>query len=114
MVEARAFSIMHFCSNKFFMNAQKNAMALSLQQLLNGQRVLRMPGRSFSFGSFNIGSLNGKRMELCEELLRREVGICCIQEVRWRSMGLKFVGSLDRRFKLRWSGNEGKIGGVGI
>ena len=22
-------------------------------------------------------------------------------------MGLKFVGSLDRRFKLWWSGNEG-------
>ena len=99
-------------------------MALSPQQLLNGQRVLRIPGlssfsscsfrRSFSFGSYNIGSLNGKSMELCEELVRREVGICCIQEVRWRGMGLKSVGSSDRRFKLWWSGNEDKIGGVGI
>ena len=53
-------------------------------------------------------------MELCEELVKREVGICCIQEVRWRGMGSKFVGSLDRRFKLWWSGNEDKIGGVGI
>ena len=53
-------------------------------------------------------------MELCEELLRREVGICCIQEVRWRGMGSKFVGSSDRRFKLWWSSNEDKIGGVGI
>ena len=96
-------------------------MALSPQQLLNGQRVIRIPGlsscsfgRSFSFGSYNIGSLNGKSMELCEELVRREVGICCIQEVRWRGMGSKFLGSLDRRFKLWWSGNEDKIGGVGI
>ena len=40
-------------------------------------------GRSFSFGSFNIRSLNAKSMELCEELLKREVGICCIQEVRF-------------------------------
>ena len=72
------------------MNTHKKAMALSPQQLLNGQRVLILPElssfssfeRSFSFGSFNIGSLNGKSMELCEELLRREVGICCIQEVK--------------------------------
>ena len=77
-----------FCSKNFSMNIQNKAMALSPQQLLNGQRVLRIPGlssfsscsfgRSFSFGSYNIGSLNGKSMELCEELLRREVGICCI------------------------------------
>ena len=46
----------------------KKAMAFSSQQLLNGQRMLRMPGlssfsscsfgRSISFGSFNIESLN--------------------------------------------------------
>ena len=48
------------------------------------------------------------------ELVRREVGICCIQEVRWRRMGSKSVGSSGRRFKLWWSGNEDKIGGVGI
>ena len=52
-------------------------------------------------------------MELCGELLRREVGICCTQE-RWGSMGSKFLGSLGRRFKLWWSGNEDKIGDVGI
>ena len=99
-------------------------MALSPQQLLNGQRVLRIPGlssfsscslgRSFSFGNYNIGSLNGKSMELCGELVKREVGICCIQKVRWKGMGSKFVGSSGRRFKLWWSGNEDKIGGVGI
>ena len=106
------------------MNIQNKAMALSLQQLLNEQRMLRIPelssfsscsfGRSFSFGSYNIGSLNGKSIKLCEELVRREVGICCIQEVRWRGMGSKFVGSSGRRFKLWWSDNEDKIGGVGI
>ena len=46
--------------------------------------------------------------------MRREVGICCIQEVRWRGMGSKSVGSSGRRFKLWWSGNEDKIGGVRI
>ena len=53
-------------------------------------------------------------MELCEKLVRREVGICCIQEVRWRGMSSKFVGSSGKRFELWWSGNEDKIGGVGI
>ena len=56
--------------------------------------------RSFSFISFNFGSLNGKSMELCEGLLRRKVGIYCIREVRWRGMGSKFVGSSGIRFKL--------------
>ena len=51
-------------------------------------------------------------MELCEELLRREVDICCIQKVRWRSMGSKFLGSLGKRLKLWWFGNQDKIGGV--
>ena len=48
------------------------------------------------------------------ELLRREVGICCIKEVRWRGMGSKFLGSLGRRFKLWWFGKKDKIGNVGI
>ena len=89
---------------QIFMIKHKKAMAFNPQQLLNGQRALRMPvlssfsfcffGKSFSFSSFNIGSLNGKSMELCEKFLRREVAICCIQEVRWRGMGSKFIGSL--------------------
>ena len=53
-------------------------------------------------------------MELCEEFVKREVGICCIQEVRWKCMSSKFVGSSGSRFKLWWSSNEDKIGGVGI
>ena len=68
------------------------------QQLLNGQRMLRMPGlssfsfrRSFSFGSFNISSLNGKSMKLCEELLKREVGIYCIQEKKVERYGFKII-----------------------
>ena len=109
-VEARACSIEHFLLHKFFHEYTKKSNGSQSSQLLNGQKVLRIPGlssfsscsfgRSFSFGSYNIGSLNGKSMELGEKLVRREVGICCIQEVRWRGMGSKFVGSSGRRFKL--------------
>ena len=38
----------------------------------------------------------------------------CIQEARWRGMGLKFLGSLGRRFKLWGSDNEDEIAGIGI
>ena len=53
-------------------------------------------------------------MKLCEELLRRQVDICCLQKVRWRGMCSKFLGKLGERFNLWWSGNKNKKGGVGI
>ena len=104
-VEARACSIRTSFAPTNFHDYTKKAMALSPQQFSNEQRVLRMPGLSsfYSFEvfwCFNIGSLNGKSMELCAKLLRRKVGICCIQEMRWRGMGSKFLDSLGRRFKL--------------
>ena len=40
--------------------------------------------------------------------------MCCLQEVRWRGQGARFVGCRGRRYKLWWSGNNDGIGGVGI
>ena len=37
-----------FCIKNFSMNIQNKAMALSPQKLLNGQRMLRISGFSFS------------------------------------------------------------------
>ena len=100
---------------------KKKAKAFSLQQLLNGQRLLRMPalssfrsfGRSFSYGSFNTGLLNGKSMELCRIVKKED---CCLLYPRSevKRHGLKILASLAKKFKLWWSGNEDKIGGVGI
>jgi len=53
-------------------------------------------------------------MEVCEELRRRKVDVCCLQEVRWRGKGARFLGIRGRRYKLWWSGNTKGIGGVGI
>ena len=33
-------------------------------------------------GTWNIGALNGKGLEICDELWRRNVDLCCLQEVR--------------------------------
>ena len=51
---------------------------------------------------------------MCEELRKRKVDVCCIQEVRWKGQGARFVGTLGRRYKLWWSGNHAGCGGVGI
>ena len=50
-------------------------------------------------------------MEVCEQL-KGEVDMCCLQEVRWRGQGARFVGSRGKRYKLWWSGNNDGIGGV--
>ena len=51
---------------------------------------------------------------MCEELRKRKVNVCCIQEVRWKGQGARFVGTSGQRYKLRWSGNDAGFRGVGI
>ena len=66
------------------------------------------------FDTLNVGSLCGRKTEVCEELRKRRVDVCCIQEVRWKGEGARFVGTLRRRYKLWWSGNDAGFRGVGI
>ena len=40
--------------------------------------------------------------------------LCCLQEVRHRVEGARFIGVKGRRYKLWWSGNDDGVGGVGI
>ena len=63
-----------------------------------------------------MGSLCGKKTEVCEELRKRKVDVCCMQEVRWKGQGVCFVGTSKRRYrpKLFWSENDAEFGGVGI
>ena len=51
---------------------------------------------------------------MCEKLRKRKVDVCCIQEVRWKGQGARFVDTSGRRYKLWWSGNDAGFGGVGI
>ena len=51
---------------------------------------------------------------MCEELKKRKVDVCCLQEVRWRGEGARFFGVKGRRYKLWWSGSGDKTGGEGI
>ena len=51
---------------------------------------------------------------MCEELRKRKVDVCCLQEVRWRGEGARFFGVKGRRYKLWWCENDDKTGSVVI
>ena len=93
-------------------------MAPNPQQLLNGQRVQRISGfksecHGIRFGALNVESLCERKTEVCEELRKRKVDVCCIQEVRWKGQGARFVGT-SGWYKLWWSENNAGFRGVGI
>ena len=61
-------------------------------------------------GSWNIGTLQGKSIELVKILRKRRINIACVQETKW-------VGSKARDvdgYKLWYSGSERRRNGVGI
>ena len=103
---------------------QNKILTPSPRQPLNGQRVLRISGLKLltekvakrlgvRFGSWNVGSISGRETKVCEELRKRKVDVCCLQEVRWRGEGARFFG-VKERYKLWWCGNDDKTGGIGI
>ena len=94
-------------------------VAPSPWQLLNGQGVQRISGlksecHGIKFGTLNVGTLCGRKTEVCEELRKRKIDVCSIQEVRWKGQVTRFVGTVGQRYKLGWSGNDAGFGGVGI
>ena len=94
-------------------------VAPSPRQLLNGQGVQRISGfksecHGIRFGTLNVGSLCGRKTKVCEELKKRKVDVCCIQETKWKGQGARFMGTSGRRYKLWRSGNGAGFGGVGV
>ena len=44
------------------------------------------------FATWNVGTMVGRGMEIVMELMKRRVSVCCIQEVRWKGDGVRFMG----------------------
>ena len=65
-------------------------------------------------GTWNVGIMSGRGKEVCEELRKRRMNVCCLQEVRLRGQGARFMGVKGRRYKWWWSGNSDGTGGVGV
>ena len=53
-------------------------------------------------------------LEICDELWKRNVDTCCLQEVRWRGCWSRLIGLQGRKYKLWWSGNQEGCGGVEV
>ena len=84
---------------------KKYTNAPSPRQFLNEQGVRRISGfkskcHGIRFDTLNVESLCGRKTDVCEELKTRKVDVCCIQEVRWKGLGARFVGTLGRRYEL--------------
>ncbi|XP_071719305.1 uncharacterized protein [Rutidosis leptorrhynchoides] len=61
-------------------------------------------------GSWNVGTLTGKRYELVETLRKRKVDILWVQETRWKGCGAVKI----KDYKLWFSGSRVARKGVGI
>ena len=42
------------------------------------------------------------------------IGVCCLQEVRWRGQGARMLRMKRKRHKLCWCGKGDGVGGVGV
>ena len=65
-------------------------------------------------GDLECREYEWERYKLCEGMRKRRMNACCLQEVRWREQGVRFVGVKGRRYKLWWSGNSDGMEGVGV
>ena len=59
-------------------NEEKKQMAHSYQQPLIGEEVQRISGFRVQFKSWNVISICRRGTEVCEELRKRKVDVCCI------------------------------------
>ncbi|ESN95639.1 hypothetical protein HELRODRAFT_150089, partial [Helobdella robusta] len=64
------------------------------------------------FGTWNVGTLTGRSLEVVKKLQRRVVDVAALQEIRWKGEGTRFVGDKGGRYKLWWKEDDG-TGGVG-
>ncbi|XP_021846821.1 uncharacterized protein [Spinacia oleracea] len=64
------------------------------------------------FGTWNIGSLTGRLVEVVEVMRRRRINILCLQETKW--IGNKAREIAPWGYKLWYSGKTRGSNGVGI
>ncbi|ESO09831.1 hypothetical protein HELRODRAFT_167641 [Helobdella robusta] len=84
---------------------------VAVQGTIDGRTTCRP--RGWRFGTWNVGTLTGRSLEVVEELQRRMVDVAALQEIRWKGEGTRFVGAKGGRYKLCWKGDDG-TGGVGV
>ncbi|KAH1225701.1 Craniofacial development protein 2 [Glycine max] len=68
--------------------------------------------RRIRFGTWNIGTLTGKSMEIVDVMVRRKINFMCLQETKWTGEKAKELDNSG--FKLWYTGKIRSRNGVGI
>ncbi|KAH1262945.1 Phosphoinositide phospholipase C 6 [Glycine max] len=68
--------------------------------------------RMIRFGTWNIGTLTGKSMEIVDVMVRRKINFMCLQETKWTGEKAKELDNSG--FKLWYTGKIRSRNGVGI
>jgi exonuclease III len=82
-------------------------------------RARRCPGASkikLRFGSWNVGTMTSKSLELEEIMQRRRIDIMCVQETKWKNTAnrARFLNNKTKAFKFIYHGTVQGRNGVGI
>ena len=85
----------------------------------HSQTVIKLPDQErlqerLRVATVNVGTLRGRASEVVETVSRRNIDICCLQEVRWRGAGTRTITDKDTQYKLFWIRNQEGNGGVGV
>ena len=72
------------------------------------------PHDTFKIASWNIGTMRDRSSEIVETITRRNIDLCCVQEVRWRGASARHITGKDSRYKFFWVGNNQGTSGVGV
>ena len=68
-----------------------------VQPLTLGKYCLQNDGKPDEWFGVRVGTWNVGSMSRREELGKRRMDVCCLQEVRWRGQGAEFMGVKGRR-----------------
>ena len=112
--------LLHLNTMKVLNKFLKNVTGNYVEGVVNG-RTGSGPVRStscktkhdtFKIASWNTGTMRGRSSEIVETITRRNVDLCCMQEVRWRGASARhnwkrlqiqvFLGWQQPRHKWRW------------
>ena len=74
----------------------------------------KIPYNKFKIASWNIGTMRGRSNEIVEIITRRNIDLCCVQEVRWRGASTGLITGKDSKYKFFWVGNDHGTSEVGV
>ena len=81
--------------NKFLKNGTGNYV----EGVVNGRTgsgpvrstSCKTPHDTFKIASWNIGTMRGRSSEIVETITRRNIDLCCVQDVRWRGASARHI-----------------------